>query len=120
MRSSSAGACSLAVRDLLRGEVPSGAGRPAVVRGHPFLAKSLLVGVLPDDISDEPVRHAYKGNGPHHPFHLLAPSSPGPDQESGQELGVDCFLVSQSDRANGWSVRDFFASTRMSPRLTPN
>jgi hypothetical protein len=29
------------LRDPLRGKVPSGAG-PAVVRGHPFLAKSLL------------------------------------------------------------------------------
>ena len=77
------------LRDPLRGEVPSGAGRPAVVRGHPFLAKSLLVGVLPDDIGVEPVRHAHKGNGPHHPFHLVGRQFLGLDQESGQELGVD-------------------------------
>ena len=33
--------------DPLGGEVPAGAGRPAVVRGHPALAQRLLVGVLP-------------------------------------------------------------------------
>src|SRR5881409_2389188 len=53
--------------DPLGGEVPSGPGRPAVVRGYPVPAECLFVRVLPDDIGVEPVRHARKGEGPHHP-----------------------------------------------------
>ena len=91
MRASSAGTSSPSGLFATRsgGEVPSGAGRPAVVRGHPVLAKSLFVGVLPDDIGDEPVRHAHKGDGPHHPIHLLGRQLLGLDQERCQELGVN-------------------------------
>lgn len=56
------------LRDPLGGEVPPGARRPAVVRGHPALAKRLLLGVLRDDISVEPIRHMHKGDRPHHPI----------------------------------------------------
>jgi hypothetical protein len=45
--------------------------------------------VLPDDISEEPIRHAHKGEGPHHPVHLLGRQLLGLDQECCQELGVN-------------------------------
>jgi hypothetical protein len=43
-----------------------------LVGGHPFWAKTLLVGVLLDDVGDEPVRHVRKGDGPHHLIHLFS------------------------------------------------
>src|SRR5262249_5713409 len=45
-------------------ERPAGAGRPAIVVGHPFLAKRLLVGVLLDDIGVEPFCDPGKRDGP--------------------------------------------------------
>ena len=51
-------------RDPPRGEVPTCAGCRAVVRGHPCLAKRLLIEVLPDDIGDEPVRGTHKATDP--------------------------------------------------------
>src|SRR6185436_14962397 len=62
MRSSNAG-----------GSSPFGlvAGRPAVVVGHPLLAKRLLLGVLLDDIGHKPVRHVREAGGSHQPVHLF-------------------------------------------------
>ena len=91
------------LRDALRGEVPSGAGRPAVVRGHPFLAKSLLVGVLPDDIGVERIRHATKATERTIRSISSADSFLGSIQESGQALGVD--VPGLPERQSQWMVR---------------
>lgn len=85
------------LRDPLGGEVPACPGLPAVVRGHPILAKRRLVGVLRDDVGVKPVRHAHKGGGPHHPIHRFRRQLFRLDQERGQELGVHVPGVPESN-----------------------
>ena len=90
MRSSSPGGSSpsglFTTRSAVRLHPARAAQRSS--RGHPCLAKRLLVGVLFDDIGDEPVRHVRKGDRPHHSIHFFGRHVLWLDQEGCQELGI--------------------------------
>src|SRR5262249_15489624 len=64
-------------------------------------AKSLLVGVLLDDIVGEPVRHPMKGDRPHQPIHVFRGQVLWLHQKDGKVLGID---VSGPPKRNGQLV----------------